>query len=434
MGDEFDTVETALGHLSPGVTQATVIYAAPATILPGLFEPGDLRMEGEAGNDEFVVRAFALTDAQILLNAGAGDDLIEYNVNAPVDIDGGAGFDKVVALGSELDDAFVITRDGIFGAGLFITLQNIEESVEVDGLEGDDTFFILGTQAETVTTVIGDLGNDTFNVLGDVSETIVSADTAVRSGVVDHTVESDDPAYDGLFVAGINLTVAGGEEAAIIEESGNGTAVREDDASSIDSYLVSMPAIIPALGTFAYVTVSAAQASTAQKSIGGATVLVSSDGVNFFDAITLTFTDADWDTAQQIFVKAASDSAVECDTRVVVSHAVQSNDAEIDGLVLGVVSVFVQDDDKPGLVITESDGATAVIEGDAAGDSYSVALTRAPAAGETVTVTLDHGDQIAVSRRNAAVHRRGLGRGADRYGDSARRWRARKPAVHRDRA
>jgi len=50
---------------------------------------------------------------------------------------------KVTVLGAEGDNSFVITADGIFGAGVSISLNNVEEAVEVDGLEGNDTFFIL---------------------------------------------------------------------------------------------------------------------------------------------------------------------------------------------------------------------------------------------------------------------------------------------------
>ena len=44
-----------------------------------------------------------------------GQDFIQYAINAPVSIDGGGGFDEVVVLGTELDDDFVITRDGVAG-------------------------------------------------------------------------------------------------------------------------------------------------------------------------------------------------------------------------------------------------------------------------------------------------------------------------------
>src|SRR4030095_1454967 len=123
-----------------------------------------LRLEGDDGNDFFVVRAFALAavvdtdtngdgvpdahtttapeqwqDDAIPLDAngvaqpaiglgcstarpldirtGGGEDEVQYNVNAPVSIDGGNGFDKVAVLGTEFPDDFAITKDGVFGGG-----------------------------------------------------------------------------------------------------------------------------------------------------------------------------------------------------------------------------------------------------------------------------------------------------------------------------
>ena len=69
---------------------------------------------------------------------------MRYNVNAPVSIDGGTGIDKLVVLGTEFADDIVIRASGILGAGLNVRYANIE-IVEVDGLEGDDEFFILST-------------------------------------------------------------------------------------------------------------------------------------------------------------------------------------------------------------------------------------------------------------------------------------------------
>ena len=45
-------------------------------------------------------------------------------------------------------DDIVISVKGIFGAGLNVRYDNIEV-VEVDGLEGDDEFFVLSTKFGT---------------------------------------------------------------------------------------------------------------------------------------------------------------------------------------------------------------------------------------------------------------------------------------------
>ena len=91
----------------------------------------ELRMEGEAGNDVFVIRAFIAED-DIIANGGNDDDHFEYNINAPVSINGGTGFDTVVVIGTERADAFLITEDGIFGAGLTVRGAGVEEAGEAD--------------------------------------------------------------------------------------------------------------------------------------------------------------------------------------------------------------------------------------------------------------------------------------------------------------
>ena len=97
------------------------------------------------------------------IRAGGGEDEVSYNVNAPVSVDGGTGFDKVVVLGTEFADDIVITSKGVFGAGVNVRYANVEV-VEVDGLEGDDEFFVQSTAFGVAYRVIGGLGSDTINV------------------------------------------------------------------------------------------------------------------------------------------------------------------------------------------------------------------------------------------------------------------------------
>src|SRR5205823_6390240 len=83
------------------------------------------------------------------------------------------GFDQMAVVGTEFGDNFVITATGVFGAGINSNYTRVE-ALEVNGMEGDDTFFVLSTNAGTATTVVGHLGNDTFRVTGDVTLPIVS--------------------------------------------------------------------------------------------------------------------------------------------------------------------------------------------------------------------------------------------------------------------
>src|SRR5262249_24191380 len=77
-----------------------------------------------------------------------------------------------------------------------------------------------------------------------------------------------------------------------------------------------------------------------------------------------------------------------------------SGDYEIrryDGLAVVGVKVQIYDDEVAGLILTQSDDSTRVIEGGAT-DNYQLALTRAPAPDTTVTVTITPDDQLSVAK------------------------------------
>ena len=52
------------------------------------------------------------TAAESDIRTGAGTNQVEYNMNAPVSVDGGNGFDKLVILGTEYADHIVVTSTG----------------------------------------------------------------------------------------------------------------------------------------------------------------------------------------------------------------------------------------------------------------------------------------------------------------------------------
>jgi hypothetical protein len=55
------------------------------------------------------------TQERTNVKMGTGNDYIEYVINAPVDIDGGSGFDKLALIATEFNDKFVVTKKGVFG-------------------------------------------------------------------------------------------------------------------------------------------------------------------------------------------------------------------------------------------------------------------------------------------------------------------------------
>ena len=462
--DVFGTVATTRGYLSRGNSAPLVAQGGSGNDVFQVYSnQAALRLEGNDGDDLFVVRAFALaetnadgtiktdangvairkggssTAASQVLQGGAGNDLIEYNINAPVSIDGGDGFDKVLVLGTEFGDNIVITDEGVFGAGLNVTYTTIEV-LEVDGLEGDDHFSIQSTPFGVATRVVGGLGNDTFNVASDVTDVITTQELEGQSGFINHQASAiGDIGYDGLIVPGINLNVAGLPGGAngsgfsgnvIIDESDGASLVRETAAGewgTLDSYSVRL-AVPLALGTTVYVTVSAARSPQEEQDDAGQgdSVLVSTDETFVRDvvengsattvrnrAVVLVFDSTNWNQAQTVFVAAANDSQEEGKRVVAVSHSVQAvvtdaaaapaadqaaTVAAYDGIKVKNVLVTVIDNDTAGILLTEVrkdayDNGTLVLEGPAPygiTDSYTIELTKAPTARVTIQLNYDH--------------------------------------------
>ncbi|HEX4526566.1 MAG TPA: hypothetical protein VH108_07475, partial [Gaiellaceae bacterium] len=271
--DIFGTVATTRGWLSRGVSQPLVAVGdAGDDTFTVYSNQAPLRLEGGDGNDLFTVRGFALaqtklsggdptaadcdpspsnpacdivwinaaqqiampkltsgfsTAAESDIRTGAGQNQVEYNMNAPVSVDGGAGFNKLVILGTEYADHIVVTYNHIYGVGVSVTYTNIQV-LEIDALEGDDSIDVLSTAPGVATRVIGGLGNDTINVAGDVTGDVFSLDIDGTSGTLNHAVSSVDPNYNGLVAPGIAYSVArAGQGSVVITQTDGSTEVFE---------------------------------------------------------------------------------------------------------------------------------------------------------------------------------------------------------------
>ena len=264
--DVFATIETTQGWLSNGITNPMTINGGDGNDTFIVFHNlAVLDLNGDNGDDTFLVQAFALAGSQddfralTDLSGGAGADLIQYAVNAPVNIDGGDGFDTVIVIGTEFADDFVITKDGVFGAGLNVNFVNIE-SLEVDGGAGDDRFFVLSTGITFKTTITGGLGNDLISVQGPTpANGVISNDLLGHSGIITHDVEQTvtPDQYSGLKVVGISGNVVDNDTYGVVLLQSDGYSQVIQDASAgqqgVDSYQVvlSRP---PVAGSFVVVT------------------------------------------------------------------------------------------------------------------------------------------------------------------------------------
>ena len=162
---------------------------------------------------------------------GEGRDFVQYVVNAPVAINGGDGFDRILLIGTEGDDKFVITANGIYGGGRYITYVEVE-TVEVDGQAGDDRFFVLSTAPGVQVRLFGSLGSDTINVAGD-APAVEADDLLGHNGLIEHFVTSAEAFWTGIAVDGIAADIADDDEPAIVltesERLDGGVRARRDE-------------------------------------------------------------------------------------------------------------------------------------------------------------------------------------------------------------
>ena len=366
-----------------------------------------LDLFGDAGNDTFLVQAFALAGSQedhralTDVSGGGGADLIQYAVNAPVNIDGGDGFDTVRIVGTEFADDFVITDTGVYGAGLNVTYVNIEK-LTVDGAEGDDRYFVLSTDPNVVTEIDGGLGNDTFFTGGSPSNApiyVTSNDPRGYSGITLNSIENTGTNYDGVPIDGISANVADNNEAFIVvNESGGFSSVTEDiptptgvsaEGWAYDTYTVTLTKAFVA-GEVVNVHVLPQDPSPEELALG-AKNLEFWNGSSWVHDTTLTFTSAG---TQTVKFRAAHDSAAEGKQFAIINHKVDdlvtgTTPGQYDGIAMRSVKVQINDDDQAGVIVTRTERPLQVIEGNSNFDqTYAVVLTRAPTGSNTVDVTL----------------------------------------------
>ena len=175
--------------------------------------------------------------------------------------------------------------------------------------------------------------------------------------------------YDGVTVADVVVTVTD-DETASVQVSPTTLTVTEGDAAG-DTYEVVL-ATEPSAEVTVSVTVPPGTDVSANKS-------------------SLTFTTTNWSVSQTVTVTAAHDADVADDT-VTISHSASGGDYE--GLTVSSVAVTVDDDEK----VEVSPTTLTVTEGDTAGGTYEVVLSRAPSADVTVTVTVPGGTDVSANK------------------------------------
>ena len=180
---------------------------------------GETWLFGDAGDDTFLVKAtLGITN----LGSGKGKNKVGFNRNAPLHIDGGSGFDTFILEGTEIGDQFVVYVDDdgvqqIKGAGVDLgSIQNVE-NIQINAIDGDDTIYVYGVNAETRLTVNAGRGNDTIQIGGapllfNPASQSINLDTTAPTALVPTVVYEDVPEFVPGFTRVERITNPDGTE------------------------------------------------------------------------------------------------------------------------------------------------------------------------------------------------------------------------------
>ncbi len=283
---------------------------------------------------------------------------------------------------------------GLAAPGVSITQSGGTTAVDEEGATADSYTVVLEELPSADVEIVVDPDNETdigagkgaailltFSVADwDTPQTVTV--TAVDDNSVEgphtstiiHTASSSDPGYDGIAIADVVATVADNDTGGVtVNETGGTTRVNESGATT-DTYEIVLDSRPSAPVT---ITLNC----DAQVDLGAG------PGGSF----DLVIGASSWDLPRDVFVTAVDDSDEEGLHISTVTHVATSSDPDYNGITIADVAVEITDDDAPGVKITESGGATSVLEEGPTSDTYTIELLRAPAA--TVTITIDPDDQ-----------------------------------------
>ena len=324
----------------------------------------------------------AVTDADVTLtHAISSDDDSTYNALANHSVTVSITDNDAVAVDIS-PTTLTVTEGDATGVSYTVVLTSQpagDVTVTVSGHSGTDLTLSgtgLSNDALTFTTTTWETAQTVTVKAAEDADAVTDADVTLT-----HAISStDDSTYDALADQSVTVSITD-NDADGVTISPTTLTVTEGDATGV-SYtvvLTSQPA--------GDVTVAISGHANTDLSISGTTL----SGDN-----ELTFTTANWGTAQTVTVKAAEDDDAVTDADVTLTHAISStDDSTYDALADQSVTVSITEDDADGVTISPT--TLTVTEGDATGASYNVKLTSQPAGDVTVTVSGHSGTDLTLS-------------------------------------
>ncbi|WP_420443585.1 Calx-beta domain-containing protein [Candidatus Poriferisodalis sp.] len=212
--------------------------------------------------------------------------------------------------------------------------------------------------------------------------TAAADDDAVADADVTLThdiASSDDAVYDALGDQTVTVTITEKDTPGVVVDPTTLTVLEADTAGQTYTVvLASQPA--------GNVTVAISGHTGTDVTVSG----------NTLSGGELTFTTSNWATPQQVTVAAAADDDAVADDDVTLTHDIaSSDDAVYDALGDQTVTVTITEKDAPGVRIDPT--TLTVLEGDTAGQTYTVVLASQPAGDVTVAISGHTDNDVAVT-------------------------------------
>ncbi len=258
-----------------------------------------------------------------------------------------------------------------------------------------------GVTVSETTLTVAEGGSATYTVVLDAQPTSDVVIGVTKTGSTDVTVSPATLTFTtSNWSTAKTVTVAAAEDADAVDDAAS-IAHAVDAARSADEYdnvSIAGVAVTVTDDETAGVTVSETTLTVAEG--GSATYTVVLDAQPTSDVVinvtksgssdvtvspaTLTFTTANWDTAQTVTVAAAQDADAVNDAAA-ISHAVDASSSanEYDNVSIAGVAVTVTDDETAGVTVSE----TALTVDEGGSGSYTVRLNTQPTSNVVISVT-----------------------------------------------
>ena len=280
----------------------------------------------------------------------------------------------------------------------------------------DDT---AGVSVSETTLTVAEGGSGAYTVVLDVQPTSDVVINVTKSGSDDVTVSPATLTFTTAnWSTAQTVTVAAAQDADAVNDAASIThaVVAASSANEFDLVTVAGVAVTVTDDETAGVTVSKSTLTVAEGGSGAYTVVL--DALPTSDVVisvtrtgssdvtldtdtgtsgnqtTLTFTRANWDTAQTVTVAAAQDADAVNDAASITHAVVASRSAdEFDAVNIAGVAVTVTDDETAGVTVSKS---TLTVDEGGSG-SYTVRLNLQPASDVVISVTRTGSSDVTVS-------------------------------------